>query len=224
MRLVKTATRQWMASARRRASACEETSMTTASSPPATISANSRCRSIASGVVRTMGRSSPATKAVTVPSRPVRRPAASSSPRTRKAEVVLPFVPVTPIALRRAVGSPCRRAAAGAMAARTSSTRTSGTPRPSGRWTTSAAAPRATASGAKSCPSRVNPGTQKNSVPGRDEPVVVGERGHLDRRKVPRRVPKELAERHLRAVYARPRRASRCEDARHRYPSGGMRR
>src|SRR3954451_19404384 len=52
------------------------------------------------------------------------------------------------------------------MAARTSSTSTSGTPNPSGRCTTSAAAPRATASGAKSCPSRVNPGTQKNSVPG----------------------------------------------------------
>ena len=53
------------------------------------------------------------------------------------------------------------------MAARTSSTTTSGTPRPSGRCTTSAAAPRSTASGAKSCPSAVNPGTQKKSVPGR---------------------------------------------------------
>src|SRR4051794_13795285 len=47
-----------------------------------------------------------------------------------------------------------------------SSTWTSGTPSPSGRQTTSAAAPRATASGAKSCPSRVKPGTQKNKVPG----------------------------------------------------------
>src|SRR4051812_47234316 len=42
----------------------------------------------------------------------------------------------------------------------------SGTPRSSGRWTTSAAAPRWTASSAKSWPSRVNPGTQKNRVPG----------------------------------------------------------
>src|SRR3954454_11002779 len=52
------------------------------------------------------------------------------------------------------------------MAARMSSTWTSGTPSPTGRQTTSAAAPRATASGAKSCPSRVKPGTQKNRVPG----------------------------------------------------------
>jgi hypothetical protein len=58
---------------------------------------------------------------LTVPSSPQRRPAASSSPRSRKADVVLPFVPVMP----------------------------------------------ATAtSGAKSCPSRVKPGTQKNNVPG----------------------------------------------------------
>ena len=42
---------------------------------------------------------------------------------------------------------------------------TSGTPRPSGRSTTSATAPLAIASDAKSWPSRVNPGTQKNSVP-----------------------------------------------------------
>ena len=140
--------------------------MTTASSPAASISANIRCRSMASGVVRAIGRSWPPTTALTVPTRPVRRPAASSSPRTRKAEVVLPFVPVMPTARNRAVGSPCSRAAAGAIAARTSSTSTSGTPWPSGRWTTSATAPRATASSAKSCPSRVNPGTQKNSVPG----------------------------------------------------------
>ena len=80
--------------------------------------------------------------------------------------VVLPLVPVMPTTASSAVGSPCMRAAARAIAARTSSTSSSGTPRPSGRWTTSAAAPRATASGAKSCPSRVNPGTQKNSVPG----------------------------------------------------------
>src|SRR3954447_18376227 len=52
------------------------------------------------------------------------------------------------------------------MAARTSSTRNSGTPRSSGRCTISATAPRATASEAKSWPSRVNPGTQKNRVPG----------------------------------------------------------
>jgi hypothetical protein len=81
---------------------------------------------------------------------PVDRPAASSTSRTRKAVVVLPFVPVIPTRRSRAVGSPWKRAAAVAMAARTSSTTTSGTPRPRGRWTTRAAAPRSTASGAKS--------------------------------------------------------------------------
>ena len=80
--------------------------------------------------------------------------------------VVLPLVPVMPTTRSSAVGSPWKRAAACAIAARMSSTCTSGTPSPSGRVTTSAAAPRATASGAKSCPSRVKPGTQKNSVPG----------------------------------------------------------
>jgi hypothetical protein len=80
--------------------------------------------------------------------------------------VVLPLVPVMPIVVRRAVGSPARAAAAGAIAARTSSTTTSGTPSPSGRWTTSATAPRSIASAAKSWPSRVKPGTQKKSVPG----------------------------------------------------------
>ena len=106
------------------------------------------------------------TMAVTVPSRPVERPPASSSARTRKAVVVLPLVPVIPTVVRRAVGSPASAAAAGAIAARTSSTRISGTPRCSGRCTTSATAPRAIASSAKSWPSRVKPGTQKNSVPG----------------------------------------------------------
>ena len=101
-----------------------------------------------------------------MPSRPVWRPEASSSARTRKAVVVLPFVPVIPTTGRRAVGSPWKRAAATAIAARTSSTWTSGTPSSSGRATTSAAAPRETASDAKSWPSRVKPGTQKNSVPG----------------------------------------------------------
>jgi hypothetical protein len=104
--------------------------------------------------------------AVTVPSRPVEWPPASSSARTRKADVVLPLVPVMPTVVSFAVGSPASAAAAGAIAARTSSTSTSGTPRFSGRCTTSATAPLAIASGAKSWPSRVKPGTQKNSVPG----------------------------------------------------------
>ncbi len=84
------------------------------------------------------------------------------------------------------------------MAARTSSTSTSGTPRPSGRWTTSAAAPRATASGAKSCPSRVKPGTQKNSVPGPHGPVVVGQGGDVHGGPV----AEQIAQRHARDTLA----------------------
>ena len=101
-----------------------------------------------------------------MPSSPVCIPAASSIARVSQAVVVLPLVPVMPTTRSSAVGSPWKRAAACAIAARMSSTWTSGTPSPSGRQTTSAAAPRATASGAKSWPSRVKPGTQKNSVPG----------------------------------------------------------
>ncbi len=171
MRLVNTATAQWIASARCSASACEETSIAQAVSPPLSISAKVAWSSIASGVVRSVARSAPPTNEVTVPSSPQRRPAASSIPRRRKAVVVLPLVPVIPTTGSRAVGSPWNRAAAGAIAARTDGTRTSGTPRPSGRSTTSATAPRATASRARSCPSRVKPGTQKNSVPGRTSRV-----------------------------------------------------
>ena len=80
--------------------------------------------------------------------------------------VVLPFVPVMPTTRSFFVGSPKKRAATAGIAARASGTITSGTPRPSGRSHTSAAAPRRTASGAKSCPSLVNPRTQKKSVPG----------------------------------------------------------
>jgi len=57
---------------------------------------------------------------------------------------------VTAMTDRSRLGSPWKRAAAGPIVDRTESTTTSGTPRPSGRSTTSATAPRATASGAKS--------------------------------------------------------------------------
>src|SRR3954468_3456941 len=52
------------------------------------------------------------------------------------------------------------------MAARTLGTITSGTSSPSGRSQTRAAAPRSTASGAKSWPSARKPGTQKKRAPG----------------------------------------------------------
>ena len=126
MRLVNAATSQWIASARCSDSACEETSITAATSLPSRIARNVGCRSIASGVVRTTGRSAPPTHDVTVPISPVWRPDASSSARVRYEVVVLPLVPVIPTIASSAVGSPARRAAAGAIAARTSSTSTSG--------------------------------------------------------------------------------------------------
>ncbi len=166
VRLVKIAAVKWIASARRSSSACDETSIAHATSPPSSICLRSRCSSIASGVVLTTSFSTPPITDFTVPSRPVWRPAASSSSRARNAVVVFPFVPVTPTTSSVALGSPLNRAAAGAIAARTSGTWISGMPRFRGRSTTSATAPRAAASGAKSCPSRVIPTTQKNSVPG----------------------------------------------------------
>ena len=97
VRLVKIATAKWIASARCSSSAWEDTSIAQATSPPSSISRNVRCRSIASGVVRSTARSTPPITLLTVPSRPVWRSSASSRARTRNAVVVLPLVPVTPI-------------------------------------------------------------------------------------------------------------------------------
>ena len=99
-----------------------------------------------------------------------------------KAVVVLPLVPVTAITARSALGSQKKRAAAGPIAARTEPTTTSGTPRPSGRSTTSAAAPRATASAAKSCPSLLEAGHGEEQRAGLHPAAVVGESRDLDAR------------------------------------------
>ena len=80
----------------------------------------------------------------------------SSGPRQRARSaagrhvVVLPFVPVTPATSSDRVGWPKKLSAATAIAARASSTRSCGTSSSSGRSTTRAAAPAATARGAKS--------------------------------------------------------------------------
>ena len=165
VRLVNTLTAKLMPSARPSSSACEDTSIAHAWSPRSSMRTNVSCRSMASPVVRTASSSRPPTTCLTVPSSPVCSPAVSSTSRMRKAVVVLPLVPVMPATCSRDVGSPKKREATGPIVARTSSTTTSGTPRPSGRWHTSAAAPRSTASGAKSWPSTLKPGTQKKSVP-----------------------------------------------------------
>ena len=106
VRFVKTRQAKRIPSARPSSSACEDTSMATATSPPSAIRRKVSWRSIASGVVRSTSSSTPPTTRFTVPSSPVWRPAASSRWRTRKAVVVLPFVPVIPTTSSWAVGSP----------------------------------------------------------------------------------------------------------------------
>ena len=179
MRLVNTAAATWIPSARRSSSACEEISIAHASSPAASIAANVRWRSIASGVVRTTGCSTPPITDLTVPSSPQRRSAASSSERTRNAVVVLPLVPVIPTTGSAAVGSPWKRAAATAIAERTSSTCTSGTPSPSGRATTSAAAPRCDGVGGEVVAVAGEAGHAEEQEAGLHRAVVVGQAGDL---------------------------------------------
>ncbi len=106
MRLVKTAAATWIASARLSSSACEEISIAHAVSPASSISRKMRCKSNASGVVRTTSCSSPPTTDLTVPSSPVEIPAPSSRARVRNAVVVFPLVPVIPATRSDAVGSP----------------------------------------------------------------------------------------------------------------------
>ncbi len=67
--------------------------MAHARSPASTMRRNVRCRSIASGVVRSTGSAAPPTICSMVPSRPHCTPAASRIARVTYAVVVLPFVP-----------------------------------------------------------------------------------------------------------------------------------
>ena len=175
------------ASARPSRSACEETSIAQARSPASSIARNVAWRSIASGVVRSTSASTPPITLFTVPSRPVCTPVRSSMWRTRNAVVVFPFVPVMPATRSSAVGSPLnarggrrhRGARVGARAPRSRPGR-AGARRPAPD------APASTAGVAKSCPSAVAPGTQKNSVPGPGLAVVVGEARDLSRHRRPR--------------------------------------
>ena len=75
VRLVNTLTANVMPSARPSSSACEDTSIAHAWSPRLRMRTNVSCRSMASPVVRTASSSSPPTTCLTVPSRPVCRPA-----------------------------------------------------------------------------------------------------------------------------------------------------
>ena len=91
---------------RPRVSAWLETSMATAVTPRSRATANSACRSLASGVVRTLSSTSSPTRVSTVPIRAVLRPAARRPASRRYPVVVLPAVPVMPRTASRAVGSP----------------------------------------------------------------------------------------------------------------------
>ena len=147
--------------------AIDDASSTHAVSPASSMRASSRCRSGASGVVSASRSRTPPTRASTVPSRPLGRPAASNIAATRNAVVVFPFVPVTPTTAMCSLGLPAITCASGPSASRTRRARTCGSPTStSGRSTSSAEAPRAAAWGASSWPSWDDPGTQAKNVPG----------------------------------------------------------
>ena len=196
MRLVNTAAATWIPSARRSSSACEEISIAHAASPPSSISRNVRWRSIASGVVRTTARSSPPTTDLTVPSSPhcaARAPRAARGQEGRRRLAVGPGDPGdaqrAPSDRRRT--APRRRA----IAARTSSTSTSGTPSPSGRCDDERRRAARDRVGREVVPVAGEAGDAEEQGAGTDEPVVEG-RGRRCDHVGP--VPEQLAERHRR--------------------------
>ena len=105
-RLVNAPTAKRVPATRPSASAWLDTSIATSVTPSSSITANSACRSGASGVVNALGSVAPAIRMPTVPTSPVVRPAAASPASSRCATVVLPLVPVTPSTRSRCVGSP----------------------------------------------------------------------------------------------------------------------
>ncbi len=91
-------------STRPRASAWLDTSITTASTPCSTISANIACSCGASGVVSALGTRRPPMRVSMVPINAVDSPAAASPASTRYEVVVLPEVPVIPTMRSRSEG------------------------------------------------------------------------------------------------------------------------
>ena len=102
----KTATSNTTPSTRPITSAWLLTSIAQAATSRSRITANSACRSGASGVVSAVFTSSPAMRVPTVPITPARIPARCSPPSASRVVVVLPWVPVTPIIRIAAAGSP----------------------------------------------------------------------------------------------------------------------
>ena len=133
-------------------SAWLETSIAQASTPRSRITANSACRSGASGVVRAVLTSSPAIRVPSVPTTPATLPVAARAPSASRVVVVLPWVPVIPIIRIAAAGSPYTWAARRPSTRRGSGTTRTGVPpgaaaRPSSS-VSSATAPAASASAA----------------------------------------------------------------------------
>ena len=137
-----------MPSARCCSSPWDDTSMATPRTPSSRISASSRWRSGASGVVRSIPTGAPSILIPVVPMTPGVHPAAAKIRSIRNVVVVFPFVPVTPTISSSRAGHSWNAAATGPMAPRTEGTRTwvtyGGTCR--SRSTASARAPAATAS------------------------------------------------------------------------------
>ena len=80
--------------------------MAQVSTPRSRITANSPCRSGASGVVSWVLTSSPAIRVPTVPMTAEVTPASVSPCSSTRVVVVLPWVPVTPMTRSPAAGSP----------------------------------------------------------------------------------------------------------------------
>ena len=167
VRLVKMAPAKRVPATRFRAMPCEETSMTTLRTPAPSIAASVPCTSVASGVVLTAGRRSPPETVSAVVMSP-HSPSPWAPARIAYKHVgggglaVGARNAVDPHAPRRvAVDLP----ASAARAARASPTTAVGTPGTS-RSATTREAPRRTASGANSVPSRLKPGTATKAKPG----------------------------------------------------------
>ena len=139
--------------------------------PASSISRNVRCRSMASAVVRRRRDLVPDTRLDRPEQARASDPPRRGSRRARYAVVVLPFVPVTPATSSSARRVPEELGGRDRHRPRASSTTSCGTASSSGRSTTSATAPRATASAAKSWPSARRPGRRRTTLPARPPPA-----------------------------------------------------
>ena len=167
--VVTTATSNRQLRVRPSASAWDVASITTLSLPASTMRASSSCSSSASGVVlrSSFGTISSKMPIWTVPIWPGCHRQPHSISAARATTVDLPSVPVTPMTVSFSLGRPNHASAASARAYRLFATTSCGTDASaSSRSTTTAIAPFAIASEAKSCPSTWTPGTAKKSAPG----------------------------------------------------------